>query len=32
MNSLQQLGEVGQLVWLDNVSRSLIRKPLLELR
>jgi len=26
MNSLQQLGEVGQSVWLDNVSRSLIRK------
>src|SRR6476469_4438398 len=25
MNSLQQLGEVGQSVWLDNVSRSLIR-------
>ena len=26
MNSLQQLGEVGQSVWLDNVSRGLIRK------
>ena len=25
MNSLQQLGEVGQSVWLDNVSRCLIR-------
>jgi len=26
MNPLQQLGEVGQSVWLDNVSRGLIRK------
>ena len=26
MNSLQKLGEVGQSVWLDNVSRGLIRK------
>lgn len=26
MNSLQQLGEAGQSVWLDNVSRGLIRK------
>ena len=26
MNSLQKLGEAGQSVWLDNVSRGLIRK------